>query len=58
MNSAQCAINRVCKSRNMEGEDSSQPVRKMVEYYIESTSEEESSEEDEGKGTEATLTAT
>ena len=39
-----------------EGQEGSQPVRKMVEYYIESTSEEESSEEDEG--TEATLTAT
>ena len=38
-----------------EGEEASQPVRKMVEYYIDSSSEEESSEEDDG--TEATLTA-
>ncbi|CAI8020698.1 CXXC-type zinc finger protein 1 [Geodia barretti] len=37
-----------------EAEDS-KPVRKMVEYYIDSTSDEESSEEDDG--TEATLTA-
>lgn len=42
----------------MEEGEGSQPVRKMVEYYIESTSEEESSEEDDGDGTEATLTAT
>ena len=35
--------------------EDSKPVRKMVEYYIDSTSDEESSEEDDG--TEATLTA-
>ena len=39
-------------------EEGSQPVRKMVEYFIESTSEEESSEEDEGEGTETTLSVT
>lgn len=41
-----------------EDKEASQPVRKMVEYFIDSTSEEESSEEDDGDGTEATLTAT
>jgi len=39
-------------------EEGSQPVRKMVEVFIETTSEEESSEEEGEEGTESTLTAT